>query len=86
MRLPGSAMKTPFQVALSVAFPIPSCIDHSRGAQTTATHGQRGRGRVVQLSLPLACQIGWSVWRRLFAEGEEIIKLKMAQNVVNENT
>lgn len=54
--------------------------------QATATDVQCGLGRVVQLSVPLARQICWRIWGRLFAEGEEIIKLKTAQNVINENT
>ena len=86
MWVPGSAVKTHFQVALPVAFPVPSRIDQSRGLGTTATHVQCGLGRVFQLSVLLACRICRSIWRRLFAEAEEIIKLKTAQNVINENT
>lgn len=75
-----------FQVALSLAFPVPPGTGRSRGLGTTATAVQRALGRAAGLWVPLACQTCWSIWRRLFAEGEEISKLKTAQNDINENT
>lgn len=72
-----------FQIAPSVVFPLPIPVDPT---MDLCPHVLCTLRNVSQPPVLLLCQMCRRISRRLFAQGEEINKLKTALNAINENT